>query len=62
VIARGSTTIPSGKTVNLAAKLTPAGRSFLRGRHKLKANLTVITIGPTGNTQTVRKLVTLRLQ
>jgi hypothetical protein len=62
VIARGSTKIPSGKTVNLAVKLTPAGRRLLRGRHKLKATVTVIAIGPTGTAQRVKKLVTLRLQ
>jgi hypothetical protein len=61
VIARGSTTVPSGKTVKLVVQLTPAGKRLLRKRHHLKATLTVVATGASGNHQTVRRTITLRL-
>jgi hypothetical protein len=62
VVARGSTTVAPGKTVKLSVKLTPGGKKLLRKNHHLRVTLMVVATGLSGQTQTVKRTVTLRLK
>ncbi|MGD9736146.1 MAG: hypothetical protein AB7V58_11160 [Solirubrobacterales bacterium] len=61
VLGRGRTRIPAGKSAALTVKLNRKGRARLRARGKLVATLTVVAANARGETQTVRRKVTIEL-
>jgi plastocyanin len=58
-IAKGSAKAKSG-AITIRFKLTAAGRSVLRPRHKLKATLNLTLRDSAGNRRTVKKMLTVR--
>jgi plastocyanin len=58
-IAKGSAKAKSG-TITIRFKLTAAGRSVLRPRHKLKATLNLTLRDSAGNRRTVKRTLTVR--
>jgi len=58
-IAKGSAKAKSG-AITIRFKLTSAGRSVLRSRHKLKATLKLTLRDSAGNRRTVKKTLTVR--
>jgi hypothetical protein len=62
VVARGSTTIVTGHSVKLTVRLTSAGAKLLRQRHQLNVKVTVKAVGAGGRTQTVKRIIALRLK
>ena len=61
VIATGTTTVPTGKTIALTLTLTPAARKALRRKHSLKATETIVARNSAGQTQTTTRSITIRL-
>jgi len=60
IVAQGSTTLPKGKRATITAALTPTGRVLLSKRRSLKVTVSVTATGPTGPSQTLTKVVTIR--
>ena len=59
-VGRGSTTIPSGQTRPITLKLSAAGKRLLTAKRSLTVSATIVAIGPTGISETVKRTVTLK--
>jgi outer membrane protein W len=59
VLGRGTTKVPSGKTVPVTLKLNGKGRARLAKQGSLKATLTVVATDQRGKKQTTTRAVTV---
>jgi hypothetical protein len=59
VFAKGSVTVPSGKTKPLPLKLTATGNELLKNAKKLKLTETIVETAPGAKPKTTSKTFTL---
>ena len=59
VFAKGSVTVPNGKTKPLPLKITAAGKKLMKGRKSLKLTETIVETAPGAKPKTTSKTFTV---
>jgi hypothetical protein len=59
-IGSGRTTIPTGQTRPVIVKLSASGKRLLKAKRSLTVSATILAVGVTGTSETLKRTVTLK--